>query len=82
MLEEFDFSDEKFQDTINVLPPKKQTEIIPEDWEASNRQYQCRIKRISKILRRITYLCQFRVTLGLALFGCEAPSDGLFNQLL
>ena len=29
MLGEFDFSDEKLQDTIGVLPPKKQTEIIP-----------------------------------------------------
>ena len=37
MLGEFDFSDEKLQDTISVLPPKKQTEIIPENWEAPNR---------------------------------------------
>ena len=34
MLGEFDFSDEKLQDTIGVLPPKKQIEIIPENWEA------------------------------------------------
>ena len=37
MLGEFDFSDEKLQDTISVLPPKKQTDIIPENWEAPNR---------------------------------------------
>ena len=37
MLGEFDFSDEKLQDTIGVLPPKKQTKIIPENWEPPNR---------------------------------------------
>ena len=37
MIGEFDFSDEKLQDTIGVLPPKKQTEFIPENWEAPNR---------------------------------------------
>ena len=37
MLGEFDFSDEKLQDTISVLPPKKQTEIIPENWEVPSR---------------------------------------------
>ena len=37
MLVEFDFSDEKLQDTISVLLPKKQTEIIPDNWEAPNR---------------------------------------------
>ena len=31
MLGEFDFSDEKLQDTTGVLPPKKQIEIIPEN---------------------------------------------------
>ena len=36
-LGEFDFSDEKHQDTIGVLPPKKQTDIIRENWEAQNR---------------------------------------------
>ena len=34
---EFVFSDEKLQDTTGVLPPKKQTEIIPENWKASSR---------------------------------------------
>ena len=34
---ELDFSDEKLQDTVGVLPPKKQTEIIPENWKRSNR---------------------------------------------
>ena len=37
MLGEFDFSDEKLQDTVSVLPLKKKTEIIPENWEAPNR---------------------------------------------
>ena len=37
MLGEFDFSDEKFQDTTGVLSPKKQIEIIPENREAPNR---------------------------------------------
>ena len=37
MLGEFDFSDEKLQDTTGVLPPKKQTEIIPENSETPNR---------------------------------------------
>ena len=37
MLGEFDFSDEKLQDTTGVLPPKKQTEIIPENWGPPNR---------------------------------------------
>ena len=37
MLGEFDFSDEKLQDTTDVLPPKKQIKIIPENWEAPNR---------------------------------------------
>ena len=32
MLGEFDFSDEKLQDTTGVLPPKKQAKIIPENW--------------------------------------------------
>ena len=36
MLGEFDLSNEKLQDTISVLPPKKQTEIIPENCEAPN----------------------------------------------
>ena len=37
MLGEFDFSDKKLQDTTGVLPPKKQIEIIPENWKAPNR---------------------------------------------
>ena len=37
MLGEFDFSDEKLQDTIGVLPPKKQAKIITENWEPPNR---------------------------------------------
>ena len=37
MLGEFDFSDDKLQDTTGVLPPKKQTEIIPENWGPPNR---------------------------------------------
>ena len=37
MLGEFDFSDEKLQDTIGVLRPKKQVKIIPENWEPPNR---------------------------------------------
>ena len=37
MLGEFDFPDEKLQDTTGVLPPKKQIEIIPENREARNR---------------------------------------------
>ena len=37
MLGEFDFSDEKLQDTTGVLPPKKQAKIIPENWEPPNR---------------------------------------------
>ena len=40
--------------------PKRQIDIIPEKWEESNQRYQCHFKRISKILRRIRYLCQFR----------------------
>ena len=34
---EFDFSDEKLQDTTGVLPPKKQAKIIPENWGPPNR---------------------------------------------
>ena len=34
---EFDFSDEKLQDTTGVLSQKKQTEIIPENREVPNR---------------------------------------------
>ena len=37
MLGEFDFSDEKLRDTTGVLPPKKQVEIILENWEVPNR---------------------------------------------
>ena len=37
ILGEFDFSDEKLQDTTRVLPPKKQAKIIPENWEPPNR---------------------------------------------
>ena len=37
MLGEFDFSDEKLQDTTGVLSPKKQIEIIPENREAPSR---------------------------------------------
>ena len=37
ILREFDFSDEKLQDTTGVLPPKKQAKIIPENWEPPNR---------------------------------------------
>ena len=37
MLGEFDFSDEKLQDTTGVLPPKKQAKIIPENWGPPNR---------------------------------------------
>ena len=37
MLGENDFSDEKLQDTTGVLPPKKQAEIIPENWGPPNR---------------------------------------------
>ena len=37
MFGEFYFSDEKLQDTIGVLPPKKQAKIIPENWEPPNR---------------------------------------------
>ena len=36
-LGEYDFSDGKLQDTIDVLLPKKQPEIIPENWEVPNR---------------------------------------------
>ena len=36
MLGEFNFLDEKLQDTTGVLPPKKQTEFILENWEAPN----------------------------------------------
>ena len=32
MLGEFDFSDEKLQDTTGVLSPKNQIEITPENW--------------------------------------------------
>ena len=32
-LGEYDFSDEKPQDTIGVLPPKSVATIIPDDWE-------------------------------------------------
>ena len=32
-LGEYDFSDEKLQDTIGVLPPKSVAQIIPDDWE-------------------------------------------------
>ena len=35
---EFDFSDEKLQVTINVLPPKKQAKIIPENWDPPYRR--------------------------------------------
>ena len=39
MLGELDFSDEKLQDTIGVLPlQKKQAKIIPENWESQNRK--------------------------------------------
>ena len=34
---EFEFSDEKLQDTIGVLPPQKTDKIISENWEARNR---------------------------------------------
>ena len=37
MLGEFDFSDEKLQDTTSVLPSKKQAKIIPENWGPPNR---------------------------------------------
>ena len=37
MLGEFEFSGEKLQDTIGVLPPKMQAKIIPEKWEPPNR---------------------------------------------
>ena len=41
MLGEFDFSDEKLQDTTGVLPPPKKgrlkTEAIPENWKSPNR---------------------------------------------
>ena len=37
MLGEFDFSDEKLQDTTGVLPLKKQAKIIPENWGPPNR---------------------------------------------
>ena len=37
MLGDFDFSDEKLQDTIGVLLPKKQAKIIAENWEPPNR---------------------------------------------
>ena len=37
MLGEFDFLDEKLQNTIGVLHPKKQIKIISENWEARNR---------------------------------------------
>ena len=37
ILGKFDFSDEKLQDTIGVLRPKKQAKIIPENWEPPNR---------------------------------------------
>ena len=39
MLGKFDFSDEKLQDTIGVLPAKKQIEIIPENLEALPNPY-------------------------------------------
>ena len=35
---EFDFSDEKLQDTTGVLPPQKKAgQIIPENWGLPNR---------------------------------------------
>ena len=37
VLGEFDFSDEKLQDTTGVLPPKKQAKIISENWGPPNR---------------------------------------------
>ena len=38
MLGEFDFSDEKLQDTIGVLPPPKKTgQNHPENWGPQNR---------------------------------------------
>ena len=37
MLGEFEFSDEKLQDTIGVHPQKKQIKIISENWEARSR---------------------------------------------
>ncbi|MEM6933622.1 MAG: Tn3 family transposase [Pseudomonadota bacterium] len=38
MLGEYDFSEEKLQDTSGVLPPKNPPEIIPPDWALPNRQ--------------------------------------------
>ena len=44
MLREFNFSDEKLQDTTSVLPQKKQIDINPGNWETPNRRYQCHFK--------------------------------------
>ena len=37
MLGEYDFSQDKLQDNIGVLPPKFQPGIIPENWEPPKR---------------------------------------------
>ena len=58
-LRDFDFSDEKLQDTTGVLPPpskKMQVKNIPKSWEVPNRCYRRRFNRVSKILWRILYL--------------------------
>ena len=56
ILGEFDFSDEKLQDTTGVLPPKKQAKIIPENWEPPNRRKKPCFNKISKILLPIRYI--------------------------
>ena len=56
ILGEFDFSDEKLQDTTGVLPPKKQAKIIPENWKPPNRRKKPRFNKISKVLLPIRYL--------------------------
>lgn len=38
LLGEYDFSDEKLQDSLGILPTKFSTQIIPADWEPPSRQ--------------------------------------------
>ena len=61
MLGEFDFSDGKLQDTIDVLPPKKQPEIIPvKKLQLSFRKLRSGLRR-GKVLAR-TALRLARIT--------------------
>ena len=64
ILGEFDFSDEKLQDTTGVLPPKKQAKIILENWEPPNRRKKLRFNKISKILLPIRYLYAVTPSIG------------------